>query len=277
MDRPWFRRRRHPATMRCMTSLPSPQQLSAQATGAARQVTIEIVAETGSTNADLLARTASLTAPVLLVAGTQTAGRGRAGRAWHSAAGASLTFSLAWKFKRTLPQLVGLPLAVGVAIAEALRDYGVEVRLKWPNDVLLDGRKLAGILIEAAVAPDGVWAVIGIGINLALPQALAERMDNPAAALPPLPVTQTELLAALLNSLAPVLSEFDVAGIAPFIERWNALHAWRGEPVVVLDQGQARQRGIAIGVDDAGRLLLDTAAGQVALLSGDVSLRRAGA
>jgi BirA family biotin operon repressor/biotin-[acetyl-CoA-carboxylase] ligase len=263
--------------MRCMTSLPSPQQLSALATGAARQVAIELGAETGSTNADLLARAASLAGPVLLMAGTQTAGRGRAGRTWHSAAGASLTFSLAWKFKRTLPQLVGLPLAVGVAIADALHGCGVDVRLKWPNDVLLDGRKLAGILIETATAPDGLWTVIGIGINLALPQTLAGRIDSPAAALPPLRVTRTELLAALLNSLAPALSEFDVTGIAPFTERWNALHAWRGEPVMVLDQGQARQQGIAIGVDDTGRLLLDTADGQLALLSGDVSLRRAGA
>jgi BirA family biotin operon repressor/biotin-[acetyl-CoA-carboxylase] ligase len=263
--------------MRCMTSLPSPQQLSALATGAARQVAIEIVAETGSTNADLMARAASLAGPVLLMAGMQTAGRGRAGRTWHSAAGASLTFSLAWKFKRTLPQLVGLPLAVGVAIADALHGCGVDVRLKWPNDVLLDERKLAGILIETATAPDGLWAVIGIGINLALPQTLTRRIDSPAAALPPLRATRTELLAALLNSLATVLSEFDVAGIAPFAGRWNALHAWRGQPVTVLDQGQAQQQGIAMGVDDTGRLLLDTSAGQVALLSGDVSLRRTGA
>ena len=119
----------------------------------------DFVAETGSTNADLLARAAASTSgldgPVLLLAGSQTAGRGRAGRSWQSAPDASLTFSLAWKFDRALPQLVGLPLAVGVAIAEALHACGLDARLKWPNDVLLDGRKLAGILIETQAAPTG--------------------------------------------------------------------------------------------------------------------------
>src|SRR4051794_1987982 len=139
-----FRRRPPAVTMRCMTSLPSPQQLSSRAIGPARQVTLECVAETGSTNADLLARTPRLSGPVLLLAGHQTAGRGRSGRTWQSAADASLTFSLAWKFQCALPQLVGLPLAVGVAIADALRGSGVQAQLKWPNDVLLAGQKLAG-------------------------------------------------------------------------------------------------------------------------------------
>ncbi|MET0964349.1 MAG: biotin--[acetyl-CoA-carboxylase] ligase [Noviherbaspirillum sp.] len=248
-----------------------------RATGAARRVAIEIVAETGSTNADLLARAASLNGPMLRLAGNQTAGRGRAGRPWQSAAGASLTFSLAWKFNCALPHLVGLPLAVGVAIADALHGCGIEVRLKWPNDVLLDGRKVAGILIETAAAPDGVWAIIGIGINLSLPQDLAARIDSPAGALPPLPVTPDELLAALLDTLAQTLSGFGATGLAPYTGRWNALHAWRGEQVVVLDHGRMRQQGAAVGIDDSGRLLVDTADGRVAVLSGDVTLRRAGA
>jgi BirA family biotin operon repressor/biotin-[acetyl-CoA-carboxylase] ligase len=260
--------------MRCMTFLPSPQQLASRATGPARLIALECVAETGSTNADLLARAPRLSGPVLLLAGHQTAGRGRSGRTWQSAADASLTFSLAWKFQRALPQLVGLPLAVGVAIADALRGSGVQAQLKWPNDVLLDGQKLAGVLIETSAAPDGVWAVVGIGINLALPPALAARIDRPAAALPPQAIDREALLAALLNALAQALTEFNAAGLAPFIARWNALHAWRGEAVAVLDQGQVRQQGTALGVDDAGRLLIDTADGQIAVLSGDVSLRR---
>jgi BirA family biotin operon repressor/biotin-[acetyl-CoA-carboxylase] ligase len=260
--------------MRCMTFLPSPQQLASRATGPARQVALECVAETGSTNADLLARAPRLSGPVLLLAGHQTAGRGRSGRTWQSAADASLTFSLAWKFQRPLPQLVGLPLAVGVAIADALRESGVQAQLKWPNDVLQGGQKLAGVLIETSAAPEGVWAVVGIGINLALPPALAARIDRPAAALPPQAIDREALLAALLNALAQALTDFNAAGLAPFIARWNALHAWRGEAVVVLDQGQVRQQGTALGIDDAGRLLIDTTDGQIAVLSGDVSLRR---
>lgn len=254
----------------------SPQQLASRAMGPARQVAIEIVAETGSTNADLLARVPRLTGPVLLLAESQTAGRGRSRRVWQSAAGASLTFSVAWKFGRALPQLVGLPLAMGVAIADALHACGVTAALKWPNDVLLGGQKLAGILIETSTGPDGVWAVVGIGINLALPPALAVRIDVPAAGLPPLPVARDELLAAMLNTLAQALTDFDGAGLAPFTDRWNALHAWRGEQVAVLDQGKVCQFGTTVGVDDAGRLLINTAEGQIAVLSGDVSLRRLG-
>jgi BirA family biotin operon repressor/biotin-[acetyl-CoA-carboxylase] ligase len=255
----------------------SQPQLASRATGAARQVAIEIVDQTGSTNADLLARASSLAGPVLLLARSQTAGRGRAGRPWQSAPGASLTLSLAWKFERALPQLVGLPLAVGVAIADALHACGVDARLKWPNDVLLDERKLAGILIETAAARDGIWAIIGIGINLTVPQDLAERIGSPATGLPPLAAAPEDLLAALLNTLAQALTEFGIAGLASFTSRWNALHAWTGQQVAVLDHGQARQQGTAIGIDDSGRLLIDSADGRVAVLSGDVTLRRTGA
>jgi BirA family biotin operon repressor/biotin-[acetyl-CoA-carboxylase] ligase len=155
-----------------------------------------------------------------------------------------------------------------------LRGSGVQAQLKWPNDVLLDGQKLAGVLIETSAAPDGVWAVVGIGINLALPPALAARIDTAAAALPSQAIDRDALLAMLLNALAQTLTDFDAAGLGPFIPRWNALHAWRGQAVAVLDQGQVRQQGTALGIDDAGRLLIDTAEGQIAVLSGDVSLRR---
>jgi BirA family biotin operon repressor/biotin-[acetyl-CoA-carboxylase] ligase len=259
-----------------MTQQPSHQQLASRATGAARRVAIEVVAETGSTNADLLARASGMTGPVLLVAGSQTAGRGRAGRPWQSSPGASLTFSLAWKFDCALPQLVGLPLAVGVAIAEALHACGVDARLKWPNDVLLDERKLAGILIETAAARDGIWAIVGIGINLALPPELAERIGSPATGLPRMAAAPDDLLAALLNTLAQALAGFGDKGLAPFTGRWNALHAWAGQQVVVLDHGQARHQGVAVGIDDSGRLLIDSADGRVAVLSGDVTLRRTG-
>jgi BirA family biotin operon repressor/biotin-[acetyl-CoA-carboxylase] ligase len=264
--------------MRSMISPLNARQVAALAAGSARQVVIDIVPETGSTNADLLARAASLDAPRLLAAEAQHAGRGRAGRSWHSAPGASLTFSLAWKFRRSLPQMLGLPLAVGVAVAETLSSLGVDARLKWPNDLLLHGEKLAGILVEtAAPAADRVVAVIGIGINLALPPELAGRIGRPAAALPALQADRNALLAALLNALADMCVEFDAGGVAAFTGRWNALHAWRGERVAVLDGERTLQQGIAAGIDDSGRLLLDTDAGRVALLSGDVSLRRADA
>jgi len=242
---------------------------------AAAGVDVEVVAQTGSTNADLLARAAGLAAPRLLIAEHQTAGRGRAGRSWLSAPGHSLTFSLAWPFAGGLRRMAGLPLAVGVALAETLGRLGQPVQLKWPNDVLKDGDKLAGILVEAQPAADGAaWAIIGIGLNLAMPHELEQQIGRAVAAVPWLArMDRDALLAALLDGLADVLAQFDRTGFAAFSARWNALHAYRGQPVTIVDRGAVLHEGLAAGVDDDGRLLLDTAAGRVAIVAGDVSLR----
>ncbi|THC39766.1 biotin--[acetyl-CoA-carboxylase] ligase [Massilia sp. Mn16-1_5] len=238
-------------------------------------VAVEVVEETGSTNADLLARAASLQAPLLLVARHQTAGRGRAGRSWLSSSEGSLTFSLAWRVEGGLPRLTGLPLAIGVALAETLERLGVQVGLKWPNDVLRDGDKLAGILVETQAAPQGgVWVVIGIGLNLLMPDELEARIGRSVASLPWLArMDRDSLMAALLDGLAGALREFERAGFAAFAARWNLRHAWQGETVRVLDRGSVLHEGSAAGVDDAGRLLLDTAEGRITVLAGDVSLR----
>ena len=238
-------------------------------------VAVEVVQETGSTNADLLARAPQLTAPLLLVAEHQTAGRGRAGRSWLSAPGHSLTFSLAWRFADGLRGLAGLPLAVGVALAKTLGRLGQSVQLKWPNDVLKDGDKLAGILVETQAMPDGAaWTVVGIGVNLVMPDALEEKIGRSAAAMPWLArMDRDELMAAVLDGLADALALFARAGFGAFAPRWNLLHAWQGRPVVLLDRGEVLHEGLAAGVDDTGRLLLDTAAGRVTIVAGDVSLR----
>jgi BirA family biotin operon repressor/biotin-[acetyl-CoA-carboxylase] ligase len=237
-------------------------------------VQVEVVHETGSTNADLLARAPALDAPVLLVAEHQTAGRGRAGRSWLSSAGNSLTFSLAWRFEAGPQALSGLPLAIGVALAETLARLGVQVRLKWPNDVLKDGDKLAGVLIETAPAARGIWAVIGIGLNLVMPDELEQVIGRSVAAAPWLArMDRSQLVAALLDGLAAVLREFERAGFAAFAARWNLLHEYQGSEVLILDHGSVLHEGFAAGVDDAGRLLLDTAQGRIAIAAGDVSLR----
>lgn len=236
---------------------------------------VEVVARTGSTNADLLARAAGLAGPVLLACEEQTAGRGRAGRSWLSAPGASLTFSLAWNFAGPAHRLAGLPLAVGVALAEVLAALDVRVQLKWPNDLLKDGSKLAGILIETQAAPGGgSWAVIGIGLNLAMPDELETAIGRPVAAATWLSrMDRNLLLARLLDALAQMAAEFEARGFAPFSARWNRLHAWQGHPVCVIDGGAVLQEGLAAGVDESGQLLLDTASGRVAIVAGDVSLR----
>jgi BirA family biotin operon repressor/biotin-[acetyl-CoA-carboxylase] ligase len=238
-------------------------------------VAVEVVRETGSTNADLLARAPQLDAPLLLIAEHQSAGRGRAGRSWLSSPEGSLTFSLAWRFDGGPQALSGLPLAVGVALAETLATLGQQVQLKWPNDLLKDGDKLAGILIETQSAPGGgTWPVIGIGLNLLMPDEMEAQLGRSAAGVPWLARMERDvLMAALLDGLAGALREFAARGFAAFSARWNLHHAWQGQTVVLLDNGAVLHEGRAAGVDDSGRLLLDTDAGRVPVLAGDVSLR----
>jgi BirA family biotin operon repressor/biotin-[acetyl-CoA-carboxylase] ligase len=238
-------------------------------------VAVEVVAQTGSTNADLLARASTLAAPLLLIAEHQSAGRGRAGRSWLSSREGSLTFSLAWRFDGGPQALLGLPLAVGVALADTLGTLGQQVQLKWPNDVLKDGDKLAGILIETQSAPGGgTWCVIGIGLNLLMPDEMEAQLGRSAAGMPWLArMDRDALMAALLGGLADCLREFTARGFAAFSARWNLRHAWQGETVVLLDGGVVRHEGRAAGVDDSGRLLLDTDEGRITVMAGDVSLR----
>jgi BirA family biotin operon repressor/biotin-[acetyl-CoA-carboxylase] ligase len=281
-----------------MTSSPSllcsnldAARIAALRLGPAAAVDILTVASTGSTNADLLAAVHENPLhmrPTLLAAQMQTAGRGRAGRVWHSAPDAALTFSLAWKFQCPLQRLAGLPLAVGVTLAEALTALGQTVQLKWPNDLLQDGAKLGGILIEtvsgkqAELHADGAngtnstnsttWAVIGIGLNLALPAELRSQF-NSANATALLAIEREQLLAALLNNLATALQAFERDGFAAFAARWNAYHAYADQAVNILDRDQVLQQGVARGVDATGRLLLDTEDGRITVMAGDVSLR----
>lgn len=241
------------------------------------QVDVEVVAETGSTNADLMARLHELHAPLLRIAEHQTAGRGRAGRVWHSVPGGVLTFSLAWHFPQSGQALLGLPLAVGVAVAETLLTLGVPVALKWPNDILKEKKKLAGMLIETSSANNGgSWAVIGIGLNLVISDALELEIGQAVADAPWLAQMDRNLLVArLLNALAKAMEEFRQQGFAAFAERWNKLHAFAGQAVLVLDRGLVLHEGLALGVDHTGCLILQAEQGQVTVVAGDVSLRPA--
>jgi BirA family biotin operon repressor/biotin-[acetyl-CoA-carboxylase] ligase len=240
--------------------------------GAACRFDIDLLAECGSTNAELMAR-AQRGAPSgsVVVAERQTAGRGRMGREWIAAPGDSLTFSLLWRFPDGAA-LCGLSLAVGVAVARALEKVGVGgTALKWPNDVLRDGRKLGGILIELQSA---TAAVIGIGLNLRLPDAMPDDVRATAAALDG-DIDAARLLAPLLTELLGVLDAFAITGFAALRDEWLARHAWGGRPVRVLMPHAAPLEGICAGIADDGTLLLETAGGVQRILSGDVSLRLA--
>ncbi len=231
---------------------------------------VDVAAECESTNTLLLTRADNAPSGAVLVAERQTAGRGRMGRQWHAEPDASLTFSLLHKLPRgTVPS--GLSLAVGVGVAEALRELGVAgVALKWPNDILREGRKLGGILIELA----GASAVIGIGLNLRLPAELPEELRGVATALD-LDIDRNQLLARLLASLHGVLESFGGDGFASLRERWLALNAYAGMPVRVISEFAVPVEGICMGIDVDGALLLETAVCVQRIVSGDVSLRAA--
>jgi len=242
---------------------------------------VDALDECASTSSELTAR-AERGAPAgtVIVADSQSAGRGRRGRSWLSAPEASLTFSLLWRFCGSPARLSGLSLAVGVALARALEGMGArDVCLKWPNDVLLrqgeSYAKLAGILIELSSDRRGTQVVIGIGLNLLPPAA---DLPQAAAGLNQALVGEQErhlVLAAILAALAEVLDVFAVTGFAGVKADWQQRHAWQGERVRLQGEGEAESYGYCRGVDDDGALLLETASGVQRIFSGDVSLRRA--
>lgn len=256
--------------------------------GLACRFDIDVLAECDSSNSRLMARAeAGAPSGTVIVAERQTAGRGRRGRHWASAPGDSLTFSLLWRFPPDTA-LDGLSLAVGVALARALEDLGIEdIRLKWPNDVLLHGRKLAGILIELVAPPraaQGPAAIIGIGLNLRLPAdlpadvragaaALVDAVDMMDTAPALLDLDANQLLAALLAALHAQLERFATAGFAALRGAWQQRHAHADLPVCLSDDFNPPRVGICRGVDADGALLLETADGLQRIVSGEVSLR----
>jgi len=247
----------------------------------AAQFNIEILDSVSSTNTLVMQRAQQGAPGTLVVAAEwQEAGRGRMGRAWQSGVGGALTFSLLWRFTQGAAFLSGLSLAVGVALIRALRTLGLdEAGLKWPNDVVWRGSKLAGILIEMQgdmLGPSA--AVIGIGVNLRLSDAVRSRIDQPAADLETAcgrPFDRNQLLALLLKELRRVLETFAREGLAPFRAEWQRYHAHQDQTVTLILPDARRERGCARGVAEDGALLIETQAGIRRYHSGEISLRKA--
>lgn len=229
------------------------------------------LAECGSTNTEALAHLRAGGGPLLLSASRQTAGRGRLGRAWQSD-DAALTFSLAQPLPAEL-DLAGLSLAVGCAVADALDASGQRIRLKWPNDLFLDGAKLGGILIETVPLPGGErGVVIGIGLNLLPlpPDADRSAYASGHAALQSLDPTATAAatLARLAPALQALLADFRTLGFAAWQAAFSRRDLAAGRRVRVGDQV-----GLARGVSARGELLLETPTGVQACHGGELSLR----
>lgn len=246
---------------------------------------LEVMDSTPSTNTLLLQR-ASGGAPggSVIAAELQTMGRGRQGRVWHSGLGNALTFSLLWRFDCGLSGLAGLSLAAGLGLIRALQSLGIKgASLKWPNDVLGPNGKVAGILVEAQgdmLGPSAV--VIGIGINLSLPQQVLTLVDQPAGDLSQLITVLPDrnlLLAEILRELARVMRQFSAGGFAVVREEWESCHCYQQQPVQLLLPDGSSVLGIVRGVNRDGALMVEIKSamnGQAEMRifhAGEISLR----
>ena len=235
-----------------------------------------------STNAEALRRVAAGAGSGLVcTAEQQLAGRGRRGRHWVSPFGRNLYLSLVWEFTGGAAAIEGLSLATGVAVARALADCGLPpVQLKWPNDVLFEGAKLGGILLEITGDPAGICqVVIGVGINVAMPGTAASSIEQTWTDLATInggkSPGRNRVLAALLSELLPMAAGFELSGFEPWRPDWLSLDAYADQPVVLLS-GESRQAGIARGVDSRGALQLETTLGLQTVYGGELSMRPAG-
>ena len=246
--------------------------------------TLETVWSTSSTNTVLLARAnPPIGTSEVLLAEHQSAGRGRRGRAWLAPPGGAICLSLSWTFREVPADIGALSLVVGVCALNALRSQGVErAALKWPNDLLAEGRKLGGVLIELRAESGGpACVVIGIGLNVALGAALLERIagmgleatDLRSAGLAA--PSRNSIAAALVSACLRGLAAFEREGLKPFIEEWRAADALRGRPVAV-SGADGTARGLARGVDLHGALLIETREGLRRFIAGDVTVRPRG-
>lgn len=208
----------------------------------------------------------------------QTAGRGRRGREWFSPYGRNIYLSLRWHVDQGVAALEGLSLAVGVLIAETLAQFGVdEVELKWPNDLLHDGRKLGGVLIEVGGDLTGECVVVvGIGLNVTMGDALSEdRISQPWIDLKRLGFhgSRNKLIAALISELLPAFRSFPNMGFAAYRDRWESRCAFFNNPISVLSPTGSVD-GQLLGVDAQGGLRVLVDGNEVVFAGGEISLRK---
>ena len=238
---------------------------------------IELLAEVDSTNRWMIDRLSELPQGQILLAEYQSAGRGRRGRYWLSGYGGSILLSLHWRFDRGPAALTSLSLVVGAILADALQQLGITgIALKWPNDLLLDGAKVGGILLELRGESSGPsTTVIGIGLNLKLPTSTAVGIDQRYGELSHHlgSFSRNQLIGKIISSLLPALASYEKLGPAPYLARWRDFDHLYGE-AVVLQLPQGNQYGIARGIDDDGALLLEGVSGYQRVQFGEVTLRK---
>jgi BirA family biotin operon repressor/biotin-[acetyl-CoA-carboxylase] ligase len=233
-----------------------------------------------STNSWLMREAARAAASgTVCLAEHQSAGKGRHGRQWISPFGRNVYLSLLWRFDRSPAELAGMSLAAGIGVLRTLRQFAChEAGLKWPNDILWRGRKLAGLLLEVAGEAAGpAHLVIGVGLNLRLDTA-GEAIDQPWVDLASIPGVQAhsrnELVAGLLENLLQIVSQYEQQGLSGFIEEWDRSDLLKGSQVEVRSASQSYQ-GEHLGIDPGGGLRISVAGKVMTFWAGEVTLRPA--
>ncbi len=241
---------------------------------------LELHQQIGSTNGYLLAQPpGELSSGHICLAEEQTEGRGRRGRGWVSPFGSSIYLSIFWSYPYGPTHLSALSLAAGVAVVDGLRSLGVsEVGLKWPNDILWDGRKLAGLLLEVAGEADGPSRVVlGLGINSGLGPAQGEGIDQPWVDLSEVPggdkISRNRLAAVMLDCLLQTMGSVTQDGISSMAADWQRYDLYYGRPIT-LHMGERQIKGVHRGIDMSGSIMLEQETGEIHTYhGGEVSLR----
>ncbi|WP_105166641.1 bifunctional biotin--[acetyl-CoA-carboxylase] ligase/biotin operon repressor BirA [Pseudoalteromonas sp. T1lg23B] len=255
-------------------------QISQHLTRLQCQNPIEVEPVIDSTNSELMRRVQArqpMASGQILVAEMQQAGRGRRGRTWQSPFGANLYYSYYWRLDDGLQAAMGVSIAVGLAVYDALKSlYRLDVALKWPNDIYLNGKKLAGVLVELDGQVEGpCHLVIGIGINLLMPDGASTHIDQPWTDLSSHigALDKNQLVAVLTHCLAARLAQYQKSGLAEMKVQWNAVNAFAGE-VVTLTTGQRQWRGVCEGIDEQGGIVLRQDGELKSYFGGEISLRK---
>lgn len=259
-------------------SLPEPIQLLDEEVilSHLHQPNLAVIPVIDSTNQYLLDRMDQLPSGYACIAEYQQAGRGRRGRKWFSPFGSNLYMSLYWRLEQGPAAAMGLSLVIGIIMAEVIQSLGApDVRVKWPNDLYLNDRKLAGILVElTGKTGDAAQIVIGAGVNLLMRSEGTAEINQGWINLQEagVDIDRNELAAKLINSLREALPIFERDGLAPFVSRWEVLDNFINRPVKLLI-GDREVYGIARGIDKQGGLLLEQDGVIKSWVGGEISLR----
>ncbi|RUO64886.1 bifunctional biotin--[acetyl-CoA-carboxylase] ligase/biotin operon repressor BirA [Idiomarina ramblicola] len=238
---------------------------------------VKSVVDSSNDQVKELAKKGPLEAGFSIFAEAQTAGRGRRGKKWISPFGNNLYFSVYWPLEDGIHGAMGLSLAAGVALAACFTDLGIEeVSVKWPNDIYIGGKKVAGILVDLETAPEGAaHSIIGIGINLAMPEYVGASIDQAWTDLNselPRPVSRNYIAAQVRTSVLSALEQYAQHGLSAFQQSWRQYDCFLDKPVKLI-MGQRVCVGTCRGIDENGALLVEDEQGVRRYFGGEVSLR----